>query len=105
MHLGVLDGKHRSPARGDGKILELPGSKAYVFATMDGIFEPFHANGAAVSEGQPAGRIHCTWDATREPETVHYQTDGILYGRRQPGRVRPGNCCLVIATEYEGEVA
>jgi predicted deacylase len=105
VHLGVLDGKHRSPARGDGKILELPGSKAYVFATMDGIFEPFHANGAAVSEGQPAGRIHCTWDATREPETVHYQSDGILYGRRQPGRVRPGNCCLVIATEYEGEVA
>jgi predicted deacylase len=105
VHLGVLDGKHKSPKRGRGKILELPGSKAYVFATMDGIFEPFHANGTAVAEGQPAGRIHCTWDATREPETVHYRTDGILYGRRQPGRVRPGNCCLVIATEYEGEVA
>lgn len=105
VHLGVLDEKHKSPARGDGRILELPGAKAYVFATMDGIFEPFHANGTTVREGQPAGRIHCTWDATREPETVHYQSDGILYGRRQPGRVRPGNCCLVIATEYEGPIA
>ncbi len=105
VHLGVLDEKHKSPARGDGRILELPGTRAYVFATMDGIFEPLHANGTTVREGQPAGRIHCTWDATREPETVHYQSDGILYGRRQPGRVRPGNCCLVIATEYEGPIA
>ena len=104
-HLGVLDEKHRSPGRGDGRILELPGKRAYVFATMDGIFEPFHENGTMVREGQPAGRIHCTWDATRAPETVPYQSDGILYGRRQPGRVRPGNCCLVIATEYEGPIA
>jgi hypothetical protein len=21
----------------------------------------------------------------------------VLYGRRQPGKVRPGNCCLVVA--------
>jgi hypothetical protein len=21
----------------------------------------------------------------------------VLYGRRQPGEVRPGNCCLVVA--------
>ena len=72
---------------------------------MDGIFEPFHANGETVSAGQPAGRIHCTWDPAREPETLHYQADGILYGRRQPGRVRPGNCCLVVAAPYRGAVA
>jgi N2-acetyl-L-2,4-diaminobutanoate deacetylase len=105
VHLGVLDEKHSSPRQGDGTILELPGSDAFVFATMDGIFEPFHANGTGVKKGQPAGRIHCTWDATRAPETVHYQADGILYGRRQPGRVRPGNCCLVVAARYEGPLA
>jgi predicted deacylase len=44
--------------------------------------------------------VHQTWDLTREPEVVHYQADGILYGRRQPGRVKPGNCCLVVATPY-----
>ena len=57
-HLGVL--KRATPSRrnGDGLILELPGTDAFVFATIDGIFEPFHANGETVSAGEPAGRIH-----------------------------------------------
>lgn len=104
VHLGVLDETHATPPRHDGEILELPGRDAFVFATMDGIFEPFHANGERVRRGQPAGRIHCTWDPGREPETLSYAADGILYGRRQPGRVRPGNCCLVVAAPYEGPI-
>jgi hypothetical protein len=96
-HLGVLPSEMAVAAQ-PSTILELPGSKAYVFATMDGVFEPFHANGTTVSVGQPAGRIHCLWDLARPPETVYYNADGLLYGRRQPGRVRPGNCCLVVAT-------
>ena len=43
-----------------------------------------------------------TWDPARPPETLTYQADGILYGRRQPGRVKPGNCCLVVAAPYRG---
>ena len=103
-HLGVLAPETAEPPRGDGKVLELPGSAAYVFATMDGVFEPFHENGREVRAGEPAGRIHCTWDPARPPETLHYQTDGILYGRRQPGRVKPGNCCLVVAVDYGGDL-
>jgi predicted deacylase len=101
-HLGVLPPSAASEPTGDSRILELPGSSAYVFATMDGIFEPFHENGRDVRRGEPAGRIHCTWDPTRAPETLRYDADGILYGRRQPGRVRPGNCCLVVAAPYQG---
>jgi hypothetical protein len=104
-HLGVLvpdPAAPRSVQRGNARLLELPGTRAHVYASMDGIFEPFHENGRAVSEGEPAGRIHCTWDPTRETETIHYRADGILYARRQPGRVRPGNCCLVVASPYEG---
>jgi N2-acetyl-L-2,4-diaminobutanoate deacetylase len=104
-HLGVLPPERAAPRRGDGRILELLSPDAYVFATMDGIFEPFHANGLDVRAGEPAGRIHCTWDPTRTPETVYYRADGILYGRRQPGRVRPGNCCLVVAAPYHGNLA
>jgi N2-acetyl-L-2,4-diaminobutanoate deacetylase len=104
-HLGVLDACHAHPRQGDGIILELPGTNAYVFATGDGIFEPFHLNGAEVRAGQPAGRIHCTWDPAREPEVLHYQSDGLVYGRRQPGYVKPGNCCTVVATRYSGEIA
>jgi predicted deacylase len=104
-HLGILPSDESAVRRADGQILELPGTSAYVFATVDGIFEPFHPNGAVVSAGQPAGRIHCTWDPTRPPETLHYAADGILYGRRQPGRVRPGNCCLVVAAPYRGDLS
>jgi predicted deacylase len=75
-----------------------------VYATIEGIFEPFHQNGAKVREGEPAGRIHATWDPSRSPETLHYRADGILYGRRQPGHVRPGNCCLIVACPYQGEI-
>jgi predicted deacylase len=103
-HLGVLPPDRAAPRRGDGLILELPGARAYVFATIDGIFEPFHANGRTVHAGEPAGRIHCTWDPARPPETLTYQADGILYGRRQPGRVRAGNCCLVVAAPYRGDL-
>jgi predicted deacylase len=103
-HLGVLDARRAHPREGNGIILELPGTNAYVFATGDGIFEPFHASGAEVRAGQPAGRIHCTWDPAREPEVLHYQSDGLVYGRRQPGYVKPGNCCTVVATRYRGEI-
>ncbi len=103
-HLGLLPPERAEPRHGNGQILELPGSSAFVFATMDGIFEPFHAKGRDVRAGEPAGRIHCTWDPTRPSETLHYQADGILFGRRQQGRVRPGNCCLVVAAPYRGEL-
>ena len=43
-----------------------------------------------------------TWDPAREPETLHYAADGLLYGRRQPGAVRPGNCCLIVASPLRG---
>jgi hypothetical protein len=101
----VLAPGDEAPPRGDGQVLELPGADAYVFATMDGVFEPFHDLGQEVRAGEPAGRIHVTWDPARPPDTLTYRADGILYGRRQPGRVRPGNCCLVVAAPYGGDLA
>ena len=101
-HLGMLPMHKAIQRQSDGQILELPGVDAYVFATADGVFEPFHANGRAVSAGEPAGRIHFPWDPTRLPETLKYRTDGILYGRRRAARVRSGNCCLVVAARYRG---
>jgi predicted deacylase len=105
-HLGVME-----PAIGSAldererTILEIPGAKGYVFATGDGVFEPFHANGTSVSAGQPAGRIHFLADPSRAPDELVYGQDGIVYGRRQPGRVGPGNCCLVVAAPFKGDLA
>lgn len=104
-HFGVLPMDKATRRQTDGQILELRGAEAYVFATADGIFEPFHANGRAVSAGEPAGRIHFPCDPTRLPETLRYRIDGILYGRRQAARVRTGNCCLVVAARYRGALS
>lgn len=104
-HLGVLPDTAATPPQHSSLVLELPGSNAFVYATTDGVFEPFHENGQPVKAGEEAGRIHTLWDPARPPETLVYNADGILYGRRQPGRVHPGNCCLVVAAPYEGDIA
>ena len=61
--------------------------------------------GTMVRAGQAAGRIHKLADPGREPETVFYAADGMVYGRRQPGRVVVGNCCVTVAAPYEGAIA
>jgi N-alpha-acetyl-L-2,4-diaminobutyrate deacetylase len=105
-HFGVVESKTDSiESKPEAPLYELPGKRAFVYATDDGIFEPYHVNGTSVCEGQEAGRIHCTWDPAREPQTLFYQADGIVYGRRQPGRVRPGNCCLAVAAPCDGGLA
>ena len=75
----------------------LPGASAYVYAEADGVFEPFHLNGDAVRAGQAAGRVWRPWEAGHDPVTLHYGADGVVYGRRPIGRVRPGNCCAIVA--------
>ncbi len=105
-HLGLLaddDGLPPPPEPGSAaSLLEIPGPRAFVYATTDGVFEPYHPNGETVHAGEAAGQIHRIWEPAQQPVTLHYQSDGILYGRRHPGRVRPGNCCLVVASAYTG---
>lgn len=96
-HLGVIDRKHLTARAAEKPILELKGTSAYVYATSDGIFEPFHALGSSVKAGQPAGQIHTVWDPASPAQVVHYACDGMVFARRQPGRVVPGNCCMVVA--------
>ena len=103
-HFGVLPPVGAAPVVRPDSILRIPGHDGYVLATTDGVFEPFHALGTPVSAGEAAGRIHNLPDPRREPETVFYAADGIVYGRRQPGRVVVGNCCATVAGQYEAEL-
>lgn len=96
-HLGVLPPEMADPPKPASQVYDLPGPNAYVLATDEGVFEPYHANGTAVRTGQAAGRIHFLVDPSRPPVELAYEAEGVLYGRRQPGKVRPGNCCLVVA--------
>jgi N-alpha-acetyl-L-2,4-diaminobutyrate deacetylase len=103
-HFGVLPPAGKVPEARAENILRIPGHDGYVFATSDGVFEPFHALGTSVRAGEAAGRIHNLGDPRREPETLLYAADGIVYGRRQPGRVVVGNCCVTVAARYEGDL-
>ena len=104
-HLRVLAGEPERHDRAEREVLEIPGKEGYVFAPEAGVFEPFHANGTKVAKGEPAGRIHFVENPARTPLELAYGQDGILYGRRHPGRVDPGNCCLVVASPYQGELS
>lgn len=99
-HLSVLDGGKPSSVGDDRPIYELKGPPAYVYATSEGIFEPFHELGTMVRAGQPAGRLHRIWEPSQVPESLVYHADGMLYARRQQGRVRPGNCCVAVASPH-----
>lgn len=96
-HLGALSPEIADPPSMSSPVYDLSGPDAHVLATEEGVFEPFHDNGTTVSAGQPAGRIHFLVDPSSSPVELTYASDGVLYGRRQPGKVRPGNCCLVVA--------
>ena len=99
IHLGVIEGEIQRSAPADGQALfEIPGTHAYVMATQAGVFEAYQDLGETVHAGQPAGRIHFLTDPGRPPEELFHRADGIVYGRRHPGRVRPGNCCMVVAS-------
>ena len=97
-HLGVLDGGAKRAETAGKEILELRGTTAHMLSPADGVLETFHPLGSKVRAGEPAGRIHRTWEPGHPPEVITYASDGILYARRHPGRVRPGNCCLVVAS-------
>ena len=97
-HLGIMAPTDDTAHQSDRPVYELKGSPAYVYATTEGIFEPFHELGAEVRAGQPAGRIHRVWEPSDVPSQLNYAADGIVYARRQIGRVRPGSCCLAVAT-------
>ncbi len=101
VHLGVLDARHAKPPTTEPRLLKLDGPRAYVYSTSEGVFEPSHEIGTMVDEGTAAGRVHCLTNPERSPETLFFSATGLLYGRRHPGRVRPGNCCLVVASVYE----
>jgi len=99
-HLGVLEGDVQ-PGSGDGTLYTIVSTRSYVMASQAGIFEAYQQLGESVRAGQPAGRIHNLTDPQRAPEELFHGADGIVYGKRHPGRVRPGNCCMVVASVSE----
>lgn len=94
----VLDVDEPGPVVQSTPLYKVLGPRAYVRSGEDGVFEHLHVVGDFVEEGQLAGRIHYLLYPDRKPSEVFYQTSGLVFARRHPGRVRPGNVLCVIAT-------
>ena len=99
-HAGVLKGAPDMPAEANARVLKVPGSAGYILSDDDGVFEPISELGIEVKAGDIAGRIHFLRSPAREPVILRHPINGIVFAKRQPGRVRPGNCCFVLANEY-----
>ncbi|MEW9308960.1 succinylglutamate desuccinylase/aspartoacylase family protein [Labrys neptuniae] len=104
-HAGVLKGPPELPQGANKRVLKVPGSRGYILADDDGVFEPIGQLGTIARKGELAGRIHFPRSPAREPVELRYAIDGVVFAKRQPGRVRPGNCCFVIADEYPEALA
>ncbi|MFB2553193.1 succinylglutamate desuccinylase/aspartoacylase family protein [Ensifer soli] len=104
-HAGILKGEPEIVPEANARVLTVPGAKAYVVSDEDGVFEPVSPLGAMVKAGDVAGRIHFLRQPAREPVTLTHPIDGIVFAKRQPGRVRPGNCCFVLAVDYPEALA
>lgn len=98
-HAGVVPQSMATPAP-QPRLYTLS-SGAHLISEEDGVLETLHPLGTEVKAGQLAGRVHFLGQPQRQPVDLHYRSDGIVYGRRRPGRVRPGNCCLVVASQLE----
>lgn len=96
-HFGVVE-SNTPPPDGEPEHLYELGPSAHILSEDTGVFEPCHMLGETVRAGDIAGRVHCLSDPRRPPVDLTASVDGILYGLRHPGQVRPGNCCAVIAS-------
>jgi predicted deacylase len=95
----VLDQACAQPlAAQPAPLCKVSGAKSYVIASERGVFEAYHRHGEAVEAGQPAGRIHQTFDPRRAPVELVYGTSGVIFAKRHPGIVVPGNVCCVVAS-------
>ena len=100
--LGMVDdGMKRPPFQRRTRLLRALGHDAHVYAPAPGVFEPFHALGAAVEAGEPAGAVHFLDDPGREPVLVHFRSSGTIFSRRAPGQVVHGSCVAVVGAEQE----
>lgn len=99
-HLGVVSGDIARPRTAPACSLTL-GPDAHVLSPSHGAFEPLHELGASVRAGDILGRIHDFADPLSSPRDLTSASDGIVFGHRHPGAVKPGGCCVVVATPDE----
>tara|TARA_E500000178_G_scaffold310968_1_gene326521 strand:- start:463 stop:1458 length:996 start_codon:yes stop_codon:yes gene_type:complete len=86
-------------ASGVTRVLRLTGKHNYLYARLEGLFEPAADIGEDVAKGQTAGWIHhpeAPWADTTE---VVFPISGTILCKRIPCRVQPGDCLFQLGQD------
>ncbi len=78
------------------------GSGAHGLSPTTGIFEPLQRLGDMVHARDVVGRVHDLANPAALPHELTAASDGIVFGHRHPGAVKPGGCCVIVARLDEG---
>ncbi len=94
-HAGILPGEQKAYC---GPLREIANPDDYLLAPVRGVFEPRRELGAQVEAGEEAGRIHHPDRPATTPTAVTFACAGMMFARRAPGIVAPGNCIAAVAS-------
>ena len=83
------------------RLMTVKGHSAFVYAHDRGIFEPAANIGDEVTKGQIAGRIHFPDLPTREPETLLFESSGLVACRRVPSLTDRGDCLFKLMADID----
>lgn len=100
VHWGVLrdDGLPASPGT---RFLDINAPESSVMAMSHGLFEPCVGLADTVRVGDVVGWVHPVQDLDAPPVPLHAGMDGIVYQRRVPPMVQPGNIVMSIGTHVD----
>ncbi|MGI9196291.1 MAG: hypothetical protein ACR2KE_02405 [Candidatus Nanopelagicales bacterium] len=96
-HWGVLDGSDL-PASPGTRFLDINGRDSSVIAMCHGLFEPRVGLADSVAAGDVVGWVHPVEDPDAPAIPLRAGMDGIVYQRRVPPMVQPGNIVLSVGT-------
>ncbi|TPL99752.1 succinylglutamate desuccinylase/aspartoacylase family protein [Mesorhizobium sp. B2-3-10] len=83
------------------RVMTVKGHSAFVYARERGIFEPAADICDEVVGGQLAGHIHFPDLPTREPETLLFESSGLVACRRAPSLTEPGDCLFKVMADLD----
>lgn len=83
------------------RLMTVRGHSAFVYARDRGVFEPAANIGDEVVTGQLAGRIHFPDLPTREPETLLFESSGLVACRRVPSLTNRGDCLFKLMADID----
>jgi predicted deacylase len=83
------------------RFMTVRGHSAFVYSRDRGVFEPAADIGDEVVSGQLAGRIHFPDLPTREPETLFFESSGLVACRRFPSLSERGDCLFKVMADID----